>query len=72
MANEITPESIQKIKIGNEEHPIDAVSVGGKTIEQIGTLVNTFDGNVSDHSTYPSAKLVWDTIGDLEQRLSNI
>jgi len=30
-----TPESISYIKIGNEEHPIDAVTVGGKTVELI-------------------------------------
>ena len=71
MAN--TPETISYINVGDgENHPIDAVSVGGKTIEQIGTLVDTFNGNVSDHSTYPSAKLVWDTIGGLERRLSAI
>ena len=71
MADEITPQSIQKIKIGNEEHPIDAVSVGGKTINQIGELVTSIDGESTD-SQYPSAKCMYDLIGDIEERLSNI
>ena len=66
-----TPESIQKIKIGNEEHPIDAVSVGGKTINQIGELVTSIDAESTDEQ-YPSAKCMYDLIGDIEERLSNI
>ena len=71
MADEITPQSIQKIKIGNEEHPIDAVSVGGKTINQIGELVTSIDAESTDVQ-YPSAKCMYDLIGDIEERLSNI
>ena len=33
MAN--TPESISHIKIGQNEHPIDAVTVGGKSVADI-------------------------------------
>ena len=71
MADEITPQSIQKIKIGTEEHPIDAVTVGGKTINQIGTLVTSINAESTD-SQYPSAKCMYDLIGDIEERLSNI
>lgn len=75
MANEIeTPMTISSIQLndGQEPHPIDALYVNHQPAENIGTLVNTFEGNVSDDTTYPSAKLVWNTIGDIEQRLSNI
>ena len=56
-----TPQSIQKIKIGSTEHPIDAVSVGGKTEEQIGDLVTEID-NASTDTEYPSAKCMYDII----------
>lgn len=69
MAN--TPESIQKIRIGNEEHPIDAKAVGGKTIEQIGTLVTSIDGSSTD-SQYPSAKCIYEMIyGPVGEQVSN-
>ena len=83
MAN--TPESISHIKIGENEHPIDAVTVGGKTISQIKSdfsddfqlksNIVTSSSSLSSSSTdteYPSAKLVYDIIGDLERRLGNI
>jgi len=83
MAN--TPESISHIQIGQEVHPIDAVTVDGKTVAQIksdfgndfqlkSNIIKSTD-SLSSESTdaqYPSAKLVYDIIGDLERRLSNI
>lgn len=72
-AGYIDENAIRYINLGDGiERPIDAVAVGGKTIESIGTLVTTWSGNVSDDSTYPSAKLVYDTIGDLERILGTI
>ena len=81
MAN--TPDSISYINLGDGQgnHPIDAVSVGGKTLENLqgdfqlkSNIVNSsagLDSNSSD-TQYPSAKLVYNIIGDLERRLSNI
>lgn len=70
MAN--TPETISYINFGDgEPHPIDAVSVGGKTINQIGELVTSIDSSSTD-SQYPSAKCMYDIIGELESRLSGI
>lgn len=81
MAN--TPDSISYINLGDGQgnHPIDAVSVGGKTLENLqgdfqlkSNIVNSSTG-LSSNSTdteYPSAKLVYNIIGDLERRLSNI
>jgi hypothetical protein len=79
MAN--TPESISHIQIGQDVHPIDAVSVGGKTLENLqsdfqlkSNIVNSTTGlsSSSTDSQYPSAKLVYDILGDLERRLGNI
>lgn len=76
MAN--TPESISHIQIGQDTHPIDAVSVGGKTLENLQSdfqLKSNMVTSLSSSSTdtqYPSAKLVYNIIGDLERRLSNI
>ena len=66
-----TPESISYIKIGSNNHPIDAVSVGGKSASSIGNLVTSIDSNSTDDE-YPSAKCMYDIIGQLETRLSNI
>ena len=80
MAN--TPESISHIQVGQDVHPIDAVTVGGKTVSQIKSdfsddfqLKSNIVTSLSSTSTdteYPSAKAVYDIIGDLERRLSNI
>lgn len=83
MAN--TPESISHIKIGQNEHPIDAVTVGGKSVAdiksdfsddfQLKSNIVTSSSSLSSDSLdtqYPSAKLVYNIIGDLERRLSNI
>ena len=79
MAN--TPESISHIQIGQDVHPIDAVSVGGKTLSdlqgdfQLKSNIVISSTGLSSNSTdteYPSAKLVYNIIGDLERRLSNI
>ena len=76
MAN--TPESISHIQIGQDVHPIDAVSVGGKTLENLqsdfqlkSNMVTSLSSSSTD-SQYPSAKLVYDILGDIERRLSNI
>lgn len=65
--------SIQYINLGDGEgnRPIDAITVGGKSAAEIGDLVTSIDSNSTD-SQYPSAKCVYDLIGDLETRLSNI
>jgi len=76
MAN--TPESISHIQIGQDVHPIDAVSVGGKTLSdlqgdfQLKSNIVTSLSSSSTDTEYPSAKAVYDIIGDLERRLSNI
>ena len=71
MAN--TPESISHIQIGQEVHPIDAVTFDGKEASefQANGLVTSINSS-SDDDHYPSAKCVYDIIGDLERRLSNI
>jgi len=65
--------SIQYINLGDGQgdRPIDAVTVGGKSAAEIGTLVTSIDSSSTD-SEYPSAKCVYDLMGDLETRLSNI
>ena len=65
MAN--TPESISHIKIGNEEYPIDAVAISGKSAEQIGELVTSIDGESTDMQ-YPSAKCMYEIIYGSAQR----
>jgi len=72
MPNEI--ETISYIDIGDgKQHPIDAVTVGGKSAGdfQQNSIVTTIDSNSTD-SQYPSAKCIWDIIGNIETRLSNI
>lgn len=72
MAGEtILGQSIQKIKIGDVEHPIDAQTLDGKTKEQIGELVTSISASSTD-SQYPSAKCMWDVIGEVESLLSSI
>ena len=68
-----TPESISHIQIGQDVHPIDAVTLGGKSASefQANGLVTSINSS-SDDEHYPSAKCVYDIIGDLERRLSNI
>ena len=56
MAN--IPEAISSIQIGEDEYTIDALTVGGKSAEDIGELVTSIDGNSTD-SEYPSAKCVY-------------
>lgn len=82
MAN--TPETISYINLGDGQgdHPIDAVTVGGKTVSEIKTdfeddfqLKSNIVTSVSSTSTdteYPSAKCVYDILGNLERRLGNI
>lgn len=68
-------ETISYIKLSDgQNHPIDAVSVGGKTVTDLQSadgLVTTIDAN-SDDQHYPSAKCMYDIIGNIEARLGNI
>ena len=67
-------ESISYINLGDgENHPIDAVTVGGKSAIdfQENRIVTRIDSS-SDDEHYPSAKCMYDIIGELERRLSNI
>lgn len=59
MAN--TPEPISYIQIGENIHPIDAISIDGKTLEDIGELVTSIDSNSTDNQ-YPSAKCIYEMI----------
>lgn len=60
MANDPTP--ISHIRLSdNLDHPIDAVTVGGKETEEIGNLVTSIDSNSTDEE-YPSAKCVYNII----------
>ena len=54
MAN--TPESISHIQIGQDVHPIDAVTLGGKSASefQANGLVKSINSS-SDDDHYPSA-----------------
>lgn len=60
MAN---PESISYIKINDEEHPIDAVTLGGKSANdfQEGNLVTSINSSSTDEE-YPSAKCIYDIV----------
>lgn len=64
MANE--PKSISYIRIDGEDHPIDAVTVGGKSASQLqlNGLVTSIDSS-SDDQHYPSAKCIYDIVGDI-------
>ena len=57
--------SISSILVGDEEIPIDAVTIamstGSKTAEEIGDLVTAISGGSTDEE-YPSAKCVYDII----------
>lgn len=66
MANE--PTTISHIRVGNEDHPIDAVSVGGKELKDLQQdgLVTSINSS-SDDIHYPSAKCVYDIIGDISR-----
>lgn len=75
MAN--TPDSISHIQIGQDIHPIDAVTVAGvsgSNFQLKANMVSSLASNASniDDDHYPTAKAVYDIIGDLERRLSNI
>ena len=67
-------ESISYINLGDgENHPIDAVTVGGKSANafQESKLVTTINAS-SDDEHYPSAKTVDTVLGDIESRLQKI
>lgn len=68
-------ETISYIKLSDgQNHPIDAVTVGGKTVTELQSadgLVTTIDAN-SDDQHYPSAKCMYNIIGNIEARLGNI
>lgn len=55
-------ESISYINFGDGiNHPIDALTVGTKSISEIGTLVTSINGSSTD-SQYPSAKCIYEMI----------
>ena len=60
------PESISYIRLDGEDHPIDAVTVGGKSASQLqeNGLVTSIDSS-SDDQHYPSAKCIYDIVGDI-------
>jgi hypothetical protein len=62
----IEPESISHIYINGENHPIDAVTLNGETEVDIpkSGLVTSIDSS-SDDTHYPSAKCMYDIIGDI-------
>ena len=67
-------ESISYINLGDgENHPIDAVTVGGKSAStfQESKLVTTINAS-SDDEDYPSAKAVYTVLGDIESSLQKI
>ena len=67
-------ESISYINLGDgENHPIDAVTVGGKSANafQESKLVTAINAS-SDDEHYPSAKAVYTVLGDIESRLQKI
>jgi len=71
MANETT---ISYIKIGEDQHPIDAVTVGGKSasdFQEAGKIVQTISASSTDEQI-PSAACVWSELSNIEARLSNI
>ena len=70
----MTNESISYINLGDgENHPIDAVTIGGKSASdfQENMLVTIINAS-SDDEHYPSAKAVYTVLGDIESRLRNI
>ena len=72
MANEV--ETISYIKLSDGlDHPIDAVTVGGKAAStfQESNIVTALTASATD-SQYPSAKCMYNIIGELEARLNNI
>ena len=71
----MTKESISYINLGDgENHPIDAVTVGGKSaidFQEKSMLVTTINAS-SDDEHYPFAKAVYTVLGDIKSRLQNI
>jgi hypothetical protein len=72
MAN--NPQSIRYIDLGDgQQHPIDAVTLGDKSASdfQENMLVTSISSS-SDDKHYPSAKCMWDIIGDVHSLLQSI
>lgn len=67
-------ETISYIDLGDSiQHPIDVVTVGGKSASDLQTnmLVTSINAQ-SDDQHYPSAKCMWDMVGNIETMLSSI
>jgi len=66
-------ETIKSIKIGDVIHPIETTTLDGKTSDsfQEKNLVSSVDEN-STNLQYPSAKCVYDLLGDINTLLSKI
>lgn len=74
MANVVESISYIQLNDGQDPHPIDAVTIDGKPASAFQTsdkLVTELSASSTDEQ-YPSAKCMYDIIGDLETRLSNI
>jgi hypothetical protein len=73
MPNE--PETISYINLGDGEgnHPIDAVTLNGKTAVSImeSGIVTSIDSSSTDQE-YPSAKCMYTIFGEVENRLESI
>ena len=75
MANTIEPkDTISYIKLGEDEiYSIDAVTVGGKSAEDFqDKKIVTSISSASDDEHYPSAKCMWDIVGNIENILKGI
>ena len=69
-----TPQSISYIRIGNNDHPIDAVTLNGKEVSEFqdgGKIVSSINQNSTDEQI-PSAKCVYTELSNIETRLQNI
>jgi len=59
--------SIQYIRMNDGDYSFDAVTIGGKSVEEIGELVTSINGE-STNSQYPSAKCLYKMIYGIQQR----
>lgn len=55
------PKSIQYIRVGEDDYSFDAITVGGKSAEEIGELVTSINGE-STNNQYPSAKALYELV----------
>ena len=68
-----TPESISYIKLRENEHPIDAVTINGQlpsSFQESGKIVTSISSSSTD-AQIPSAKCLYDMIYGGEEQPSN-